>query len=74
MQSELHLDHKVKSNDLSQMVVAHACNPSYLEGRDQENGGSRPAQEEKKKKKRLSTTGCMCWYTFVISSFAGKHK
>jgi hypothetical protein len=24
--------------------VAHACNPSYSEGRDQEDHGSRPAQ------------------------------
>jgi hypothetical protein len=24
--------------------MAHACNPSYLEGRDQENRGSKPAQ------------------------------
>jgi hypothetical protein len=24
--------------------VAHACNPSYLGGRDQEDGGSKPAQ------------------------------
>jgi hypothetical protein len=24
---------------------AHACNPSYSEGRDQENSGLKPAQE-----------------------------
>jgi hypothetical protein len=26
------------------MPVAHACNPSYSEGRDQEDRGSKPAQ------------------------------
>jgi hypothetical protein len=26
------------------VVVAHACNPSYLEGRDQEDCSSKPAQ------------------------------
>jgi hypothetical protein len=25
------------------VLVAHACNPSYLGGRDQEDGGLRPA-------------------------------
>jgi hypothetical protein len=29
--------------------VAHACNSSYLEGRDQEDPGSRPAQPRQKK-------------------------
>jgi hypothetical protein len=28
----------------SQVAVAHACNPSYSKGRDQEDGGSKPAQ------------------------------
>jgi hypothetical protein len=28
---------------LSQMLVAHACNPSYMEGRDQEDHNSRSA-------------------------------
>jgi hypothetical protein len=27
----------------SQVLMAHACNPSYLGGRDQEDHGSRPA-------------------------------
>jgi hypothetical protein len=27
----------------SQVLVAHACNPSYSEGRDQEDPGSKPA-------------------------------
>jgi hypothetical protein len=26
------------------VLVAHACNPSYSEARDQEDGGSKPAQ------------------------------
>jgi hypothetical protein len=25
-------------------LIAHACNPSYSEGRDQEDRGSKPAQ------------------------------
>jgi hypothetical protein len=28
----------------SRALVAHACNPSYLEGRDQEDHGSKPAR------------------------------
>jgi hypothetical protein len=28
----------------SQAPMAHACNPSYSGGRDQEDGGSKPAQ------------------------------
>jgi hypothetical protein len=28
----------------SQALVAHTCNPSYSEGRDQEDCGSKPAQ------------------------------
>jgi hypothetical protein len=30
---------------LSWILVAHACNPSYSEGRDQEDCGSKPASE-----------------------------
>jgi hypothetical protein len=29
---------------LSRAPVAHACNPSYIGGRDQEDHGSKPAQ------------------------------
>jgi hypothetical protein len=29
---------------MSWVLVAHACNPSYSGGRDQENHGSKPAQ------------------------------
>jgi hypothetical protein len=44
-----------------QVPVAHACNPSYLGGKDQEDRGSKPAQanslgdpiSKKKKKKNL---------------------
>jgi hypothetical protein len=32
-------------NILSQALVAHACNPSYTGGRDQEDRGSKPAQQ-----------------------------
>jgi hypothetical protein len=31
-------------NSPGQAPVAHACNPSYSGGRDQKNGGSKPAQ------------------------------
>jgi hypothetical protein len=32
------------SSPLSQELVAYACNPSYSGGRDQEDGGSKPAR------------------------------
>jgi hypothetical protein len=52
----------------SQVLVAHACDPSYSGGRDQEDGGSKPAQANSsldpilkkpitKKKKKTTTTG-----------------
>jgi hypothetical protein len=31
---------------LSWMLVAHACNPNYSGGRDQEDHGSKPAQAD----------------------------
>jgi hypothetical protein len=34
----------LKNPSMSQVPVAHACNPSYLGGRDQEIHGSKPAQ------------------------------
>jgi hypothetical protein len=33
----------VKNKARSLELVAHACNPSYSEGRDQEDHGSKPA-------------------------------
>jgi hypothetical protein len=33
---------KVKIQVLGQVLVAHACNPSYSGGRDQEDRGSKP--------------------------------
>jgi hypothetical protein len=33
----------LKSQNGSSVLVAHACNPSYSEGRDQEDFGSKPA-------------------------------
>jgi hypothetical protein len=35
---------KSKKKYVSWALVAHACNSSYLGGRDQKDGGSRPAQ------------------------------
>jgi hypothetical protein len=33
---------KIKKEKSSQVLLAHTCNPSYSEGRDQENHGSKP--------------------------------
>jgi hypothetical protein len=35
-----------------QAPVAHSCNPSYSEGRDQEDGDSRPYLEKNPSQKR----------------------
>jgi hypothetical protein len=35
---------KKKKKIKNQVTVAHACNPSYSGGRDQEDHGSKPAQ------------------------------
>jgi hypothetical protein len=50
-----------KSKFFQALVVAHACNPSYSGGRDQEDRGSKPAWANsfrdpisKKKKKSIS--------------------
>jgi hypothetical protein len=42
--SEQLLRTTLKNKCRSQMPVAHACNPSYSGGRDQEDRGSKPAQ------------------------------
>jgi hypothetical protein len=34
----------MKNKIYSQVLVAHACNPSYSGGRDQEDCGSKPAR------------------------------
>jgi hypothetical protein len=34
----------LKLRTLSQELVAHACNPSYSRGRNQEDGGLKPAR------------------------------
>jgi hypothetical protein len=34
----------VKKKNLSEVLVAHACNPSYSGSREQEDHGSKPAQ------------------------------
>jgi hypothetical protein len=36
--------HAVQNRSYSQVPVAHACNPRYSGGRDQEDHGSKPAQ------------------------------
>jgi hypothetical protein len=35
---------KIQKIGLGLALVAHACNQSYSGGRDQEDGGSKPAQ------------------------------
>jgi hypothetical protein len=37
----------VKKASLSQVLVAHGCNPSYPGSRDQEDHGSKPAWASK---------------------------
>jgi hypothetical protein len=34
----------IKKGKMSWVLVVHTCNPSYLGGCDQEDGGSRPAR------------------------------
>jgi hypothetical protein len=41
---KLHVYNELKKDNLSRALVAHANNPSYCRGRDQENCGSKPAQ------------------------------
>jgi hypothetical protein len=47
--------------------VAHACNPSYSGGRDQEDHGSKPAQTNSSQdpilKKLITKIGLMKWLT-----------
>jgi hypothetical protein len=37
-------ENSVLKQNLSWVLVAHSCNPSYSEDRDQEDRGSKPAQ------------------------------
>jgi hypothetical protein len=45
--------------------VAHTCNPSYSEGKDQEDRGSKPAEENSSQdpisKKKPLKKGLMQW-------------
>jgi hypothetical protein len=34
----------ISKNKIGRVPVAHACNPSYSGGRDQEDGGSKPSE------------------------------
>jgi hypothetical protein len=42
-ETEVELLEKLKAQ-MSQVLVAHVCNPTYSGGGDQEDGGSKPAQ------------------------------
>jgi hypothetical protein len=44
-------------NEISQALKPHTCNPSYLEGRDQEDHGSKPAQATPYLKKLFTKKG-----------------
>jgi hypothetical protein len=56
-------------------IVAQACNPSYLGGRDQEDHSLRSAQVKKEKKRSsqdpISTNGWTQWYTPIITATWG---
>jgi hypothetical protein len=47
------------------VLVAHTCNPSYSGGRDQEDGGSKPAQANSSMrlylKKAITKIGLVEW-------------
>jgi hypothetical protein len=45
--------------------MVHACNPSYLRGRDQENHGSKPAWQ-KSSQDSISTKSSVWWCTTII--------
>jgi hypothetical protein len=50
----------------SQALVAHACNPCYIGGRDQEDCGSKPSwanssQDPISKKKKITKIGLVEW-------------
>jgi hypothetical protein len=38
--------YSIKKLNICSLPVAHACNPSYSAGRDQEDHGSKPAQAD----------------------------
>jgi hypothetical protein len=40
-----------KIGSLTLVLMAHVCNPSYSEGRDQEGFGSKPAQKDQSQKR-----------------------
>jgi hypothetical protein len=57
-------------------LVAHACNPSYSEGRDQEDCGSKPAwtgsfQDPISKKKKITKTD---WWSGVVQDVSLEFK
>jgi hypothetical protein len=49
--------HFMLKNEISQALKPHTCNPSYLEGRDQEDHGSKPAQARPYLKKLFTKKG-----------------
>jgi hypothetical protein len=59
-------------------MVPHACNPSYSGGRDQENHGSKPAQENSWKdpisKKLITKKGLVLWLKVIKPQYQKKKK
>jgi hypothetical protein len=45
----------------SQVPVAHACNPGYSGGRDQEDRGSKPAQANSSQEKKNHNKELVEW-------------
>jgi hypothetical protein len=52
-------------SEFRSQALAHACNPSYSRGGDQENGGLRPARQ-KFLETPISTRGWAQWHVPVI--------
>jgi hypothetical protein len=64
----------------SWVLVAHACNPSYSGGRDQEDRGSKSDQTNSfrnpisKKKKKSQKQDCVEWLKVEGSEFKPQHR
>jgi hypothetical protein len=62
-QNEEKNKYKGYKNDWHRALVAHACNPSYSGGRDQEDHGSKPAQVNRPYlEKTLHKKGLVEWF------------
>jgi hypothetical protein len=55
-----------KQHEMSQVPVAHTCNPSYSGGRDQEDSSSKPAQTNSTKRRYFEKPFQKQKYNFKI--------